>query len=154
METLICILIVVAVAGWFFAAPSMARVFASRDEINRCAQRVALREDYRGDVASFLVDGNQDILGASDAYHESIGLDTVYTVWARKGAKECLKLKLTGRPIPQAITETDLPKGYHITRWNGSAALVKDGDPEPVFGCSDGYHPTGTSCVINKRAVR
>ena len=154
MTGLVILILVMLGATWFFAPPSLARVLVSRDEINRCAQRIALREDYKGDVASFLVDGgNQDILGISDAYHKSIGLDTVYTTWARKGARECLRLKLIGRAIPPKITEAELPKGYHITRWNGSAQLVKDGDPEPVFGCMDGYHPTGTGCVRNQQRL-
>lgn len=135
-------------------------------EINACAVMVAI-QDYRSGfdwstekkipnerseedaIQALLVDSgpNPDFIATSAAYKRSIGLDTVYTRYVQDGTKLCLAKKMRGEEI--VMPELKVRAGYHVTRWNGSAALVKDGDLEPVFGCMDGYHPTGTGCAKN-----
>lgn len=153
MKTFLVIGVVAIAALAYFVPDVLARPLLTRDDINRCAAYIALHEKggYDGDVAAFLVDNGShpDFIAKSDGYHRSIGLDTVYTSYVRDGTALALRLKLTFKPMPEYPSEAQLPKGYHITRSNGSASLVKDGEPEPVFGCMDGYHATGSGCAKN-----
>lgn len=125
----------------------MAAIIASDDEVNACAQQIALADMYKGNIEAFLVDTpNANLIAQAKAYSWTAA-ETVMAKWVRQGREMCLRLKLTGQPIPKLITQ--VRPGYHITRSNGSAMLVKDGDPEPVFGCMEGYHPNsnGDGCV-------
>lgn len=159
------------VAGyWIWPQPFLAAISVAmtKDEINSCAVMVAI-QDYRSGydwntktkipnersedeaIDSLLVDSgpHPDFIAVSASYKRSIGLETVYTQYVRDGTKLCLAKKLRGEKI--VMPELKVRVGYHITRQNGSATLVKDGMPEPVFSCMQGYRPTGVGCVKNQR---
>lgn len=104
--------------------------FPTRDEINACASKIA-RNEYDNDDG-FIVDNGYrpDFIAKAKAYRK-YGR-TIYEVYVEKGTKEALRRKLLGRKIEWPIFR--LRDGYYVSRWNGSAMLVKEGDPEPLFG--------------------
>lgn len=156
------IALLAALAVWFY--PRLAAVVLTDDEINACATIVAL-QDYRREydrktkawipdvrteedaMQSFIVDEGlrPDILRKKAAYEKQFSIPTVYTQYVEEGTKLCIAKKRRGEKIEfPALKVRD---GYHVTRQNGSAALVKDGDPEPVFGFMDGFRPTGAGRI-------
>ncbi len=139
----------------YFLRSVVTRVVFTEDELNTCAAEAALayymnecgrpgrtREDAESSLA---VDGYYNIIGKARAYQKRFGggaLKTVYEVWAERAPMICMKHKLAGTQITMPLYGALV--GYHITRSpEGSAAMVKDGDTEPQFGCGHGYHSTG-----------
>lgn len=132
-------------------AQTIAPIVLTADEINACAAMVAI-DDNRRDVGNnaptslpfkrsreeaieslaLEMGEHPNFIAASDAYKKSIGLDTVYTRYIKDGIKLGTAMKMRGEKIEMPIIK--VRDGYHITRWNGSGAVVKDGNPEPVFG--------------------
>ena len=134
--------------------PGPFRIFSpavfSHEELERCAawseynnemarkganaQQVAMEMELEGDFGS--------ILEMAAAYDKRFHIPTIYSQWRDEAPAICLKFKMSWTKIDYP-PHGALP-GYHITRsTGGSAAIVKDGDPEPVFGCMGGYHDTG-----------
>lgn len=164
MKVLVAVMLLGLVIGAYFFWPTIAKAALTNDEINACAVMVA-RKDYRSGYdwntkkkipddrsqesadQSLIVDNgiHPDFIALSDSYHRSIGIDTVFTYYVNDGIKLCIAMKLRGEKI--VMPELKVRDGYHVTRWNGSAALVKNGEQEPVFSCVEGYHPTGHGCV-------
>jgi hypothetical protein len=137
--------------GWYFW-PWPAQIVLTRDEINAGAVE-AMISDYRRPgrsredaIQSVLVDmgSHPDIIARRDSYARQFSIPTIYTRYVEQGAKITLAKRLRGEQM--VMPELKVAEGHHITRWNGSAALVKDGDFEPTFGCIAGYHPTGNGC--------
>lgn len=155
--------VLMALAGWYFW-PVRATITLTRDEINAGAVEAAIT-DYRREydwktktwtadvrtredaIQSVLVDMGEhpDIIATRDAYARRFSIPTVYTGYVQRGTQIALAKRLRGEQM--AMPELKVAKGYHITRAFGSAAMVKDGDPEPQFGCIDGYHWNGRECV-------
>lgn len=119
----------------------------SYDEIKAASAIVTLRNPpYNGNVEAFLVDTpGGDIIPEARAMAKQYPAMTWVEKNRNEGIRLALRMKAAGLKIE--MPELTLKPGYHITRWNGSAALVKDGDPEPVFGCIEGYRPTGNRCI-------
>jgi hypothetical protein len=154
---------ILVLAGWYFW-PSAVETVLTREEINAGAVEAAI-SDYRREydwstktwtpdvrsredaIQSVLVDmgSHPDIIAERDAYARRFSLPTVYTKYVEEGTKIALAKRLHGERM--VMPELKIAKGYHITRSNGSAAIVKDGDPEPIFGCMEGYQPTGNGCI-------
>lgn len=121
------------------------------DEINACATMVALK-DYRREydrktkqwipdvrseedaIQSLLVDEGDrpDMLRRKASYERQFSIPTVYTRYVDEGILLCAQMKMRGEKIN--FPDLKIRDGYHITRWNGSAALVKNGEAEPTFG--------------------
>ena len=154
----------VGVSFSIFGIPTIiAEAVLTRDEINACATMIAI-DDYMKGYPDFkptrqqaieslvLDDGTRpDYIAKSDGYHASIGLDTAYTVYVDKGKSLCLRLKAEGKKIEWP--ELKIGADCHISGGTASRALVCGNDPEPIFGCSDGYHSVtgrpGDDCVKN-----
>jgi hypothetical protein len=146
------------------ALPLLASPILTNDEINACATMVAI-DDYRRDfgnnastslpfkrtredaIQSLIVDMGEhpDFIAVAASYARQFSIPTVYSRYVEDGTKLCIAMKMRGEKIE--MPPLKVADGYHVTRSNGSAALVKDGDPEPIFGCMEGYRPTGTGCV-------
>lgn len=154
---------VLALAGWYFW-PHAAEIVLSRDEINAGAVEAAIRDARReynwntktwipdvrtreDAIQSVLVDMGErpDIIAIRDGYARQFSIPTVYTKYVEEGIKIAMAKRLKGERMEWPVLK--LRDGYHITRWNGSAMMVKDGDPEPQFSCMEGYHPTGSGCI-------
>lgn len=169
MKTAFILLAALSIATYWFWTPiagTVAPIVASDDEINACATIVAIKEyrrkydwktkawmpDARSEedaIQSLIVDEGErpNMLARKASYERQFSIPTVYTKYVEDGAKLCMAKKLRGEKIE--FPTLRVRDGYHITRWNGSAAMVKDGDQEPVFSCIDTYHPTGNGCVKN-----
>ena len=158
---ILTIFLIVGVLGWVVSLPVIgyptayvASIILTHAEINACAlivaQRDYLREGRSLDSAnqSLIVDmgTSPDIIDIADSYRrfDHIGIDTVYRSWVNRGTRLCVVKKITWQPIVAPVLH--VREGYHVYRWNGSSALVKDGDPDPVFSCAEGYRPTGKGC--------
>lgn len=131
-----------------------APMILSRSEINDCAVIEARKDELKDDEGdqqsaddSILVDYGDppDVVRMADQY-DFVG-PTIFRRYVNDGIFLCLFKKLTRQKIE--MPSIKLRAGYHITRWNGSASLVKNGDPEPIFGCETGYHPNpnGEGCT-------
>jgi hypothetical protein len=140
---------------YWLAWPGAAKIVFTEDELNAGAAEAALeyymkewarpgrtREDAE---AALAVDGYHNILSQARAYNKRYGggsMKTVYEVWAERAPAICLRHKLAGEPI--VMPSYGPPPGYHIVRSDtGSAAMVKDGEPAPQFGCAPGFHYAG-----------
>lgn len=125
-----------------FGILSIGSIIVSEDELIAASAIVTLRNaPYKGDVEAFLVDTpNGNILPEARAYAKRYPGMT----WAEKNMKEGIALAVRMKAVGQKIEMPELKvrEGYHITRWNGSASLVKDGEPEPIFGKT---FPNGTT---------
>lgn len=128
------------------APPIVARLFnVSPTELNECAVEIALKGNET--VDGLLVDVPSGDLVAEAAKYDSnpmfAGM-TIYHKWVAQGRDLCVAKKLRGEAI--VVRKLEVSKGYHLSSMTGSRALVKDGDPEPVFGCVDGWHDNGNGC--------
>lgn len=150
MKTILVVLTLTAASSWWFW-PKIISATMTDDEINACATIVALK-DYRREydfntktwianvrteedaMQSLIVDEGlrPDMLGKKASYERQFSIPTVYTKYVQEGIKLCAAKKLRGEKIEFPVLK--VKDGYHVTRWNGSASLVKDGEPEPVFG--------------------
>lgn len=137
----------------------------TNEELNACAVMVA-RADYRKEYdwktkqwipdvhtqddadQSLIVDSGlrPNFIVIAKSY-DWLGVPTKYHKYLEDGRKLCIKMKLAGEKIVMPVLR--VCDGYHVTRsaGTGSAALVKDGEPEPVFRCAEGYHESPNGCV-------
>lgn len=164
---MIFLILTIATTGWFFLWPSaIAAMIVTKEEINACAVMIA-QKDYRREynwttkqwvadvrpiedaTESLIVDEGErpDFLAKKIAYERRFSIPTVYTRYVNEGSKLCIRKKLLRQKIEMPVLS--VRDGSHVARWNGSAALVRNGESEPVFGCIEGYHPTGSGCVKN-----
>jgi hypothetical protein len=151
------------IVGWVRPSPLTPGVGLTKEEINACAVMVA-RVDYRRAYdwrakrwsenarsqedadQSFIVDNTEtaDFVAIAAAYGRRLSTKTVYQVYVDEGITLCRAMKARGELIE--MPRLTVRPGYHVTRWAGSAALVKDGATEPAFGCMEGYRPTASDC--------
>lgn len=139
--------------GVWMTWPLPAQMIFDKHQLNACAAEAAL-ESYmengsksrQGAEETLAMDRYQNILETAQAYHKRFGmygLKTIYERWADAAPAICAKHVINGESI--VMPNYGVRPGYHITRSpEGSAAIVRDGDPEPVFGCAEEFYATGT----------
>lgn len=112
-------------------------------ENHQRAPKDSLADIRENAAASMAVDGDyHHITQTARQYAGAYSLRTVYDDYLQDGRDICLKHRLAGEQI--TMPHFDAPRGYHVYRdMSGSAALVKDGDPNPKFDCIEGYHASG-----------
>lgn len=144
-------IIVLAASVWEFVGLTF-----SQEQLDACAAEAELIETIKyenGNVQeaknAMSVDGDYRVIfDLSASYYRSLGLRTAYTGYAEKAPSICRSHWILGEKI--AMPDISIQSGYHITRdGNGSAAVVKDGEQEPKFGCADGYHSSGRPYSVN-----
>jgi hypothetical protein len=135
IKALVSVAVIAAIVWWIVGA-----FLVTDNELNACAVILA-RADYLAQGENqedadqaLIVDTSErpDILSIARNYdRRPLGAETVYQDWVKRGRRLCIKKHLTGERITAPVLK--IRTGYHVTRANGGAALVKDGDPEPIF---------------------
>lgn len=143
----LAIFVALGFAAWRLYPRAFA-VAISDEEINACAVEAAIANYRRGDetredaIQSVIVDmGERPDIFAKAAAYKWTAQRTIYDKYLDDGRRMCIERKLRGEKI--SMPELKVRDGYHVMRWYGSAALVKDGEPEPVFG-----HPLPNGQIV------
>lgn len=163
-----CVVVGLLIIWWSWpqVLSIVAPIVLTNEEINACAVEAAI-EDYRREydwktktwtpnarsrddaIQSLIVDSGEhpNFIRVAEGYKQSIGLRTVYDSYVERGREIAMKKKLSGETI--IFPSLKVADGYHVTRWNGSASLVKDGAPKPIFGKT---LPNGTTIWSDGKA--
>lgn len=146
---LFCVIGLIFIGAVFALQSNIAQAAFTRDELNACAAEAAFQTylkwengDAERAATSLALVGYYGILEKRDVYRKSVDFRTLYDEWADEALGICKKHRAKHEPIK--MPHYGVPHGYHISRSiDGSASIVKDGDPEPQFRCIDGYHDSG-----------